>query len=189
MRTRQYVNYDAYVQHQETKTLTVKDGSCNELRSFQERQNTFAKLFSVLEPKLPCRAICLGARRGEEVAALKNMGVDAIGIDLVPFRPLVHQGDIHDLPIWDKSVSLVYSNSIDHVLDLPQFAREVERVLQPGGLAMFHLQIGTWSDEVANQIDSVDEFFDLFSNMFIIDSRTVPTFLGGMNHVIVLEKT
>ncbi len=188
MKIRDYETYEDYLAHQEAKTLSIKDGTCVELHSFMDRKATFDKLFSDMNLGSSGRAICLGARRGEEVAAMKEIGIDAIGIDLVPFPPFVHKGDIHDIPVWDNSTGLVYSNSVDHVLDIPRFCKEIERVLISGGVAILHLQIGIWSDEAANQLDSVVEIADLCHGMMVLSSQEIPMILGGINHLLVMRK-
>ena len=47
------------------------------------------------------------------------------------------QGSAHDLPIPDNAVDVVLGIAILHHLDLPLAAREVHRVLKPGGRAVF----------------------------------------------------
>ena len=188
MKVREYKTYEDYIRHQEAKTLTVKDGTCVEMQSFADRKDIFDRMFSDMNLASGGRAICLGARRGEEVAAMKELGIDAIGIDLVPFPPYVHKGDIHDIPVWDNSTGLVYSNSVDHVLDIPRFCREIQRVLISGGVAVLHLQIGVWSDEVANRLDSVVEIADLCHGMMVLSSQELSPILGGINHMLVLRK-
>ncbi len=188
MKTRDYTSYEDYLKHQEEKTLSVKDGTCIEMVSFAERKAFFDELFSDMNLSSGGRAICLGARRGEEVAAMKEIGIDAIGIDLVPFPPYVHKGDMHDIPVWDASAGLVYSNSVDHVLDIRRFCEEVERVLIHGGVAVLHLQIGVWSDEAANRLDSVIEIVDLCHGMMVLYSKEIPMILGGINHLLILRK-
>src|SRR5262249_34657484 len=46
-------------------------------------------------------------------------------------------GSTHDLPFADESVDLVFGIAILHHLDLDLVAREVRRVLKPGGRAIF----------------------------------------------------
>ena len=188
MKTRDYTSYEDYLRHQVDKTRAVKDGTCMEMQSFADRKAIFYRLFSDMNLAAGGRAICLGARRGEEVAAMKELGIDAIGIDLVPFPPFVHKGDIHDIPVWDNSAGLVYSNSVDHVLDIPRFCKEITGVLIPGGVAILHLQIGVWSDEVANQLDSVVEIVDLCHGMTVLSSQEITPILGGINHLLVMRK-
>ena len=48
-----------------------------------------------------------------------------------------HCGSAHDVPLPDFSVDLVVGHAILHHLDLALAAREVHRVLRPGGRALF----------------------------------------------------
>ena len=48
-----------------------------------------------------------------------------------------HCGSAHDVPLPDGSVDLVVGHAILHHLDLTLAAREVHRVLRPGGRALF----------------------------------------------------
>lgn len=46
--------------------------------------------------------------------------------------------DAHDLPLLDESVDIVYAYAaVHHVRDVPGFLAEAERVLRPGGRAVF----------------------------------------------------
>lgn len=89
--------------------------------------------------------LCIGARLGGEVRALKSLGALAIGIDLNPGSDSmdVVAGDMEDIPFANGSFALVYSNVLDHVYNRAALAGEVCRVLRPatpggapGGLAL-----------------------------------------------------
>lgn len=82
------------------------------------------------------KALCLGARLGAEVAAFRDCGCFAVGVDLCPGEnnPFVLYGDFHGLEFPDASVDLVYTNSLDHAWDLERILSEVRRVLSPDGL-------------------------------------------------------
>lgn len=84
------------------------------------------------------RVLCLGARTGAECLAFIDRGADAIGIDLEPGpdNPLVKKGDFHNLQFSDRSMDVIYTNSLDHVRDLRIVLAEVRRVLKPDGLFM-----------------------------------------------------
>lgn len=89
--------------------------------------------------------LCVGARAGGEVRALRSAGAFAVGIDLQPAADtnLVLVGDAERLQFADGSVDRVFTNILDHLPRLHRFAHEVARVLKPGGyfVADVHLQL------------------------------------------------
>jgi SAM-dependent methyltransferase len=94
-----------------------------------------------------------GCGNGENSLPLVNRGARVIGIDvsgdlldLARQRLALHgladratflAGSAHDLPLPDRSVDAVMGIAILHHLDLDLAAREVHRVLKPGGIAVF----------------------------------------------------
>jgi SAM-dependent methyltransferase len=88
--------------------------------------------------------LCLGARLGTEVKAFLDHGCFAVGIDLNPGKSnyYVLRGDFHNLQFADRSVDVVFSNSVDHVFDLEKFVKEVVRVLKSGGLLVIEVGRG-----------------------------------------------
>jgi SAM-dependent methyltransferase len=91
--------------------------------------------------------LCLGARLGTEVKAFLDHGCFAVGIDLNPGKSnhYVLRGDFHNLQFADRSVDVVFSNSVDHVFDLEKFVKEVARVLKSGGLLV--IEVGRGREE------------------------------------------
>jgi SAM-dependent methyltransferase len=98
----------------------------------------------------------LGCGDGLDVVALAMRGATVIGCDISPDlievarrriavncteeqvrRVILRVGSAYTLPIEDKSVDLVMGIAILHHLDLAPAAREVQRVLRPGGRAIF----------------------------------------------------
>ena len=105
----------------------------------------FKKHFSLHEDiiKNSTKAICLGARTGQEVHVLKEMGLeDTIGIDLVDSPPLVIEGDVHNLNFENGLFDFVFSNIFDHVLYPEKFISEIERVSKPNTYCILHLSPG-----------------------------------------------
>jgi SAM-dependent methyltransferase len=94
-----------------------------------------------------------GCGNGENALPLVNRGARVIGLDvsadllwLARQRLALHglgdratflAGSAHDLPLPDGSVDAVMGIAILHHLDLAVSAREVHRVLRPGGIAIF----------------------------------------------------
>ncbi len=95
-----------------------------------------------------------GCGNGENTLPLVARGARVIGVDVsedllrlaqrrlalhgFADRPAVFlAGSAHDLPLPDASVDAVMGIAILHHLDLELAAREVHRVLKPGGVAVF----------------------------------------------------
>ncbi|HUR33048.1 MAG TPA: class I SAM-dependent methyltransferase [Vicinamibacterales bacterium] len=94
-----------------------------------------------------------GCGNGENSLPLAKRGARVIGVDvsadllaLARQRLTLHgvaehatflAGSAHDLPLPDASVDAVMGIAILHHLDLALAAREVHRVLRPGGIAVF----------------------------------------------------
>src|SRR5688572_8490358 len=95
-----YRSYDEYVRHQSEKTLDPQRRAEWLGEKWKPTYEAFVDVFrrhsETFRPGL--KAICLGARTGQEVQALVDLGLEGTGYDLVPFEPLVLQGDIHNLP-------------------------------------------------------------------------------------------
>ena len=159
MKQRDYKGYADYLAHQAGKIRRPGLRAKLEARWTADVRR-FSARFAELAGIVPAgrRAICLGARLGAEVQALRDLGYDAIGVDLVASPPLVIRGDMHDAPFPFGSCELVYTNSIDHVYDLSRFAIEVRRLLtRPGWLAV-QLALGNFGTWESLRIDTVDEF-------------------------------
>ncbi|CAH2041072.1 unnamed protein product, partial [Thlaspi arvense] len=77
----------------------------------------FADFFAVLEQRgllfNESKALCIGARVGQEVEALRRVGVsDSVGIDLVPYPPLVLQGDFSPMSSTTRSTPISSSRRL-----------------------------------------------------------------------------
>ena len=90
------------------------------------------------------RVLCLGARLGGEVAAFRDMGCFAIGVDLNPGpdNPWVLYGDFHKLEYPDRCLDAVYSNSLDHCLEPEKVLAEISRLLRPGAYLIIEAEPG-----------------------------------------------
>lgn len=188
---RQYEDYDDYVRHQKEKTTDPE-----RIRKWKEDEwnwklTGFKEIFErngeyVLSGS---RALCLGSRTGQEVKALRDKGLDAIGVDLVSFPPYTIKGDVHYLQFEDESFDLVFTNIFDHVLDSAQFCAEIERVLKSGGIVMLHLMLGYQGDEYTETIvhDS-KPVKERFANMVVLEDRQIENIFDEMNWELVLRK-
>ena len=78
--------------------------------------------------------------------------MDAIGIDIVAYPPLVIEGDAHSIPFENNEFDFVFSNSFDHSITPDIFLGEIKRVLKPDGVGMLHLQLTEEVDVYAENI-------------------------------------
>ena len=138
---REYNKYEDYVSHQKEKTLNHQrreDWLKNREERIQMFYNHFERVKNVFNAG---RALCVCARMGEEVEALRKHGMGAIGIDLVPYLPWVIEGDAHSIPFEDNEFDFVFSNSFDHSIVPDVFVAEMLRVLKIDGFGVLHLQV------------------------------------------------
>ena len=185
--------YDDYVRHQITKTLDPKrrakwvEGGIE----WEEKLNGFYEIFNQYSDILStCKtALCLGARTGQEVVALQEMGIDAIGIDLVPYDPYVVRGDIHDLNYEDGGFDFLYTNIFDHSLHPELFCTEMMRVLKPGGHILINLQIDTHQDIYTETVlDGSHDVVTLMEGMEVIKDTEIPQNVHAMNWELLFRK-
>ena len=132
MKSREYSSYEEYLSHQIKKT--DNDERRRRLSEISAaRQQIFQERFKLLKFRNAFKeddfGLCLGARYGEEVRALKTH-CGAVGIDLVEQLPDVVKGDFHNIPYPDEHFDFVYTNSLDHAYDLEKVFSETERVLK-----------------------------------------------------------
>ena len=139
---RQYASYGEYVDHQVSKLDRIEH-RLHETELADESR--FKKDFeSCQELKSVRSVLCLGARLGTEVKALRNLGYFAIGLDLNPGQgnPYVLAGDFHQIDFPDNCVDAIYTNSLDHAYDLEKVITEVQRVVKQDGLFIVDMHKG-----------------------------------------------
>eukprot|EP00249_Psilotum_nudum_P025251 c29548_g1_i1 orf=521-2167(-) len=187
-----FKSYEEYIQLQLNKTLNPKLRKLWTSRDWRRKVDVFSSIFQELVKKnilgAASKALCIGARVGQEVLALKEIGVqDATGIDLVPAPPLVVRGDIHKHPFKDNTFDFEFSNVFDHALFPAVFVSEIERTLKPGGHVVIHVSVKRRGDKYsANDLYSVDALISLFNNSDIVHIREVDGF--GLDTEVVLRK-
>mgnify|MGYP003108818852 CR=1 FL=1 len=195
--TREYENYSDYIAFQKIKTLdpTKRQKWLNEewqskINGFKDQ---FKRLSGFLTPEKKC--LCLGARVGQEVVALQELGLeDSIGIDIVPHEPYVIEGDIHDLKFDDNTFDFIFTNILDHSIDPQKMINEAERVLKVGGVMLVQIQLGISQDEYTEFIPNniYLDIVSLFNNSycmhtgFVNDDRSPNIF--GMNYELCFQK-
>lgn len=139
-RQREYASYAQYLRHQQSKLQYL------DLAEYDRRFHAALtqRLAALGRLHAGDHVLCLGARQGTEVRAFRNLGCDAIGLDLNPGKdnPHVIQGDFHDLKFPPQSMDVIYTNSLDHVFDLGKVLGEIARVLRPGGLLVIEAMTG-----------------------------------------------
>ncbi|KAL5711138.1 hypothetical protein ACHQM5_021629 [Ranunculus cassubicifolius] len=187
-----YTSYDSYIQRQLNKTLNPKLREIWTTRDWNRKVEVFSKFFQELQHKNlltnHSKALCIGARVGQEVAPLRGIGVtNAVGIDLVPYPPLVIKGDFHSQPFKSETFDFEFSNVFDHALYPAKFVREIERTLKPGGVCVLHVAISRRSDKYsANDLFSVKPLMKMFKNSKMVNVRKVDGF--GLGTEVVFQK-
>ncbi|EEE67951.1 hypothetical protein OsJ_25849 [Oryza sativa Japonica Group] len=140
MRRAGFRSYEDYLRHQLNKTLDPRLRRVWATRDWHRKVDAFARAFAALlrddgGGKLlsnASRALCVGARLGQEVAALRLVGVrDAVGIDLAPAPPLVVRGDFKAKPFANDTFDFEFSNVFDQGLYPGRFVAEIERTAPP----------------------------------------------------------
>nr|AAX23760.1 hypothetical protein At1g24480 [Arabidopsis thaliana] len=161
-------------------------------RDWDRKIKVFSRFFQDLKRQgllsKDSKCLCLGARVGQEVEALKRVGVnDSVGMDLVPYPPLVVKGDFHHQPFDDETFDFEFSNVFDHALYPDKFVGEIERTLRPGGLCVLHVALSTRSDKYsANDLFSVEALVKLFRQSEVVHVRNVDGF--GLDTEVVFRK-
>ncbi|XP_049396610.1 uncharacterized protein LOC125860653 [Solanum stenotomum] len=187
-----YSSYDAYINRQLNKTLNPKLRKFWTTRDWDRKVRVFSEFFDNLKVRgflsNDSKALCVGARVGQEVAALKRVGVnDSIGIDLVPYPPLVIKGDFHRQSFDDRSFDLEFSNVFDHALYPWKFVGEIERTLKPRGICVLHVSLSRRADKYsANDLYSVDPLKELFKVSELVEVRRIDGF--GLDTEVVFRK-
>ncbi len=131
---RGYASYEEYLRHQASKLDA--DYARRSRRNESDVADFTRNFETIAELRGSRNVLCLGARLGAEVQALRDLGYFAVGVDLNPGadNPYVHFGDFHALPFQSGSVDAVYTNALDHAFDVSEVVGEVHRVLREGGI-------------------------------------------------------
>ncbi|XP_022726137.1 uncharacterized protein LOC111282356 [Durio zibethinus] len=187
-----YTSYDSYIQRQLNKTLNPKLRKIWTTRDWDRKIQVFSRFFQELKLQNlltnSSKSLCIGARVGQEVEALKRVGVsDSIGIDLVPCPPLVLKGDFHNQPFDNETFDFEFSNVFDHALYPEKFVAEIERTLKPDGVCVLHLAFSKRTDKYsANDLYSVKPLVKLFQRSQLVRVRKVDGF--GLDTEVVFRK-
>jgi hypothetical protein len=180
-----YSNYDEYIKHQASKARSKKIR--DELKNAREyRVKWFKEQFKSMELSFGSRVLCLGARFGEEVEALRFLGVPAIGLDIDPFLPYVVPGDMNDLSKYNH-VQTIYTNATDHCWDVKAFIQGITKALKNDGHLIIHHGFGigefeTWSP------DNVEEFKTFLGDYDIVKEYAIMPKQYNLSYCFVCKK-
>lgn len=187
-----YSSYNAYIQHQLNKSLNPKLRQIWKTRDWDRKVRVFAQFFDSLRQRNhlfnTSKALSIGARVGQEVEALRRIGVsDSIGMDLVPCPPLVVKGDFHAQPFENETYDFEFSNVFDHALYPWKFIGEIERTLKGGGVCVLHVALSRRADKYsANDLYSVRPLVELFKESELVEVKKVDGF--GLDTEVVFRK-
>ena len=183
--------YEDYVNKQLEKTLNKNKIKKWEGEEWQIKVDGFRHLFKRNEEFLQNKknSICLGARTGQEVFVLRELGLDSIGIDLVEFPPYTIKGDIHNLQFHDEKFDLIFTNILDHSLYLEKFISEMERVCIKDGVIILNTQENIPGDDYSeNAINNPDPIIKMFKNSTLINNIKINNIFDRMNRELVFKK-
>ncbi len=186
-----YSNYEDYLNTQKEKTTDLKKFKSWIGTEWNTKLNGFKEVFMRNKVYVANKknAICLGSRTGQEVKALIDMGIQAIGIDLVPFPPYTIKGDIHNINYPDTTFDLVFTNIFDHALYPAQFCQEIERITQSNGIIIIHLLISDDFDKYAAiQVNNPSSVVALFKKIKVIHSKEIKNGFDSLNWELILKK-
>lgn len=142
---RSYKSYEEYIEHQKSKYEKIKDNISEKVKYDQKfRQVLHKRLINLEIIKSSMKVLCLGARYGSEVKVFLDISCFAVGIDLNPgkMNPHVLYGDFHDIQFPTNSVDIIYTNCLDHVFDMDEIIKEINRVLTLDGFLILDAVVG-----------------------------------------------
>ena len=134
-------------------------------------------------------AICLGARTGQEVFVLQELGIKTIGLDLVAFPPYTIKGDIHNISFKDGEFDFVFTNIFDHSLYPEKFVSEIERISKKNAHLIINLQLNNPGDDYSeNLINDPKSVKKMFKHSDLVISRKIKNTFDEMNYEFVFLK-
>ena len=152
----------------------VRGGRLYELKMFSKHVDMLEQLDLLVEnPKVGrdkvlwqdhkagCDVLCVGARYGVEMLAMREMGYSAsrvVGIDLYPRADSVQRADMHKMPFSSGSFDVIYSHhTLDHSIDPRRALKEMARVSRPGAVWVFTVPFDDHGPEESVDFDDADE--------------------------------
>ncbi|ONI30239.1 hypothetical protein PRUPE_1G239500 [Prunus persica] len=190
-----YTSYEAYIQRQVNKTLNPRLRQVWITRDWDRKIQVFSQFFQNLKRRSllsnDSKSLCIGARVGQEVEALRRVGVsDSVGIDLVPYPPLVVKGDFHNQPFGNDTFDFEFSNVFDHALLPDKFVAEIERTLKPRGVCVLHVAVARRTDKYsANDLFSIKPLVEMFRRSELVQVREIDGFGANTEAVFMKRET
>ena len=193
-KVRHYSNYEDYISFQSEKTLNPEKRKKWLGEEWDLKLNGFKQEFRKFGDSIGeiNRALCIGARTGQEVVALKELGVkEVVGIDIVPHPPHVVKGDMHNLDFEDETFDFVYTNVMDHSIDPAKMISEIERVLKVGGIFYLQVQVEIDQDKYTEFVieNPVYDILTLTNTVFCVICQPIERNFAGMNFEYVFKKS
>lgn len=187
------LNYDDYVKLQVKKTSDPNRIQKWKNEEWELKLMGFREVFSrhLDLIKKSRNALLVGSRTGQEVLAVQELGINAIGIDLVEFPPYTIKGDVHDMGFKTSEFDFVFSNILDHILMPEKFYIELNRVLKKNSTVIFHIFKGSDIDEYSvNFIHNIDDFLNEIKNFGFekVQVNKISNLHDKMNLEIILKK-
>jgi SAM-dependent methyltransferase len=193
VKTRYYDEYEEYLKFQSIKTLDPakrKKWLGEEWRlKIDGFKKEFSKLGNLLKKDFKC--LCIGARTGQEVVALKEMGIEnVIGIDIVEHAPHVIKGDMHNLDFSENEFDFIYTNILDHSIYPDKLFSEVEKALKIGGLFYLQIQFGLDQDEYTEYVveNPFHDVVTLAKKSYCLGVNQFERNFAGMNLEYLFQK-
>lgn len=186
-----HLSYDDYIKKQLEKTTDPNRIAKWQGSEWNTKVEGFKNLFKrnkefLIDKK---NAICLGSRTGQEVYVLRELGLKAIGIDLIDFPPYTIKGDIHNLSFENDKFDLAFTNILDHSLYLQKFISEMERVICKNGIIIINLQENMQGDEYSeNIINDVKPIIRMFRLCSLLNNRKIKNTFDQMNRELIFRK-
>lgn len=108
----------------------------------QQLHKRFKRVFKENHYKIQGKnVLCIGARLGGEVRAFQGLGALSVGIDLMPgeYNKHVLYGSASDLQFASNVFDVIYSNILDHILEIKKFYSETCRTTREGAFLLLDL--------------------------------------------------
>lgn len=162
---RKFKSYEHYVRHQVTKAKFLSGWKEGRVTHFRTEFMSSKCLSKVGENET---VLCVGARFGEEVSVLRDMGYLALGIDLNPEKrnKFVFFGDVHQIEFSNGVFDKIFCNVLDHVLDIEKALLEIARVLKSPGHLVIHIQRQEPGEFEVRGWDSAEKFAERIGMFF-----------------------